>query len=422
VEGAVCYVTSRAVEGGVLFKDAKDYQAYRDFLATYQRQFGIILHAFALLPDQLHLCLELAGGTSISTVMHALNSRYTKYFTARYEHTGHVFQERYKLTLAEKAPSLLRLTGYVHTAPLRAGVAEDLAGYRWSSYPCYLAAPAAPSGQGTSGGAGELELRVDAAETLELLQAQRPGWTYTLYLQSMAVGEWASFAKDLERPVVGSGAFLAEVERRRGDAETAARAQAMPAAHAVPMAEAAAGRRPWVLTASMAMAAVALVAAVLSTRNVDALQKTLNVLTHENQRTFAALTEAGDWLGGFRLATFSMGDPLTGTWEIQMRPLLAGEQASTSDRLTFDNDKVRSEALARNGFPASHFTIKRHDDRTVWEAAQIGPGGELVNWHGESDGPTMRGTFTRQLPGQPAATYRFVGVSRQDGRAPRSEI
>ena len=38
--GALCYVTSRAPEGAVLFKDARDYQAYLGFLKAYQEQFA----------------------------------------------------------------------------------------------------------------------------------------------------------------------------------------------------------------------------------------------------------------------------------------------------------------------------------------------------------------------------------------------
>src|SRR3989338_3921198 len=140
VEGALYYISCRAIEKTALFKDQADYEAYLQLLETYRSQFGFKLFAYALLPDQLHLCLELTNKATISTVMHAINSRYTKYYGKRYGHAGHLFQERFKATLMEKTPALLRLTGYLHTLPLRLGMVRELQAYRWSSSLHYLTA------------------------------------------------------------------------------------------------------------------------------------------------------------------------------------------------------------------------------------------------------------------------------------------
>ena len=42
------------------------------------------------------------------------------------------------------------------------------------------------------------------AEVLEALSRVRPGWTYALYLQSVADGEWDAMRMELERPAAGS--------------------------------------------------------------------------------------------------------------------------------------------------------------------------------------------------------------------------
>ena len=133
LEGALNYVTSRALEGFTLFKDDRDYQTYLELVTEYRQRFGFKLFAYVLLPDHLHLCVEATNGTTISAIMHALNSRYTKYYNKRYGHAGHVFEGRFRLTLIEKASSLLQVTGYLHTHPRRSGLGMDVSGYRWSS-------------------------------------------------------------------------------------------------------------------------------------------------------------------------------------------------------------------------------------------------------------------------------------------------
>ena len=133
MEGALYYVTTRASEGQVLFRHPKDYEAYREFLMTYRERYGFKLFAYVLLPTEIHLLVELAQDTTISTIMHAMNSRYTKHVAKRYQHTGHLFQERFHTTLVEKAPSALRLTGFLHKLPAWKGAAGDLREYPWSS-------------------------------------------------------------------------------------------------------------------------------------------------------------------------------------------------------------------------------------------------------------------------------------------------
>ena len=47
-----------------------------------------------------------------------MHSHYIKLYAKRHGATSHLF-ERFKSTVMEKAPSLLRITGYLHTLPLR---------------------------------------------------------------------------------------------------------------------------------------------------------------------------------------------------------------------------------------------------------------------------------------------------------------
>jgi REP element-mobilizing transposase RayT len=414
VDGALSYVTSRALEGTTLFKDARDYEAYLGFLKDYQERFGFKLFAFVLLPDQLHLCLEPAAGVTISSIMHALNSRYTKYFTKRYCHSGHVFQERFKLTLLEKAPSLLWVTGYLHTHPRRSGVATDLQGYRWSSYPSYLVPGTARPGPRLGG---------EVAEVLERLSLERPGWTYELYLHSMPETEWESVGQELERPVVGSEPFrtlVEEAKRRAAAAPAAVPAETVSAEIGAVSEEPSAGPRPElspILTGSLAVAFIALCAAALYARNLITLKQTVQTLAQERRLLVGGVPAVDS--ASAHLASFSSPLKLNGvSVEIGIQAITG---TSYADSLEFKGGKMTSRVLEAKGFFPSHYTVTSRGGTIIWEAVQTDRTGALMAWKGEWDGQVMRGVLTQEAAGKTPVSFSFVGATQPSPKQPTSE-
>ena len=134
VKGALYYVTSRGDHEQIIFKEAADYNAYKELLKRYKTQHEFKLFAFIFLPTHLHLLLELTKDVTISQIMHGLSSNYTKYFNGKYERKGHLFQERYKMVVAEKSAYLLPIITYLHLHPCRIGLAKEPAEYKFSSY------------------------------------------------------------------------------------------------------------------------------------------------------------------------------------------------------------------------------------------------------------------------------------------------
>ena len=127
LEGALYYVTSRGDHNEAIFKEAGDYAAYLDLLKKGKEQYNFKLFAFCLLPNHIHLLIELAGDTTISQIMYGLNSNYTKYFNAKHHKEGHLFQERYEMALLEKEPNLLNMTAYIHLNPKALASVPDIA-------------------------------------------------------------------------------------------------------------------------------------------------------------------------------------------------------------------------------------------------------------------------------------------------------
>jgi hypothetical protein len=66
--------------------------------------------------------------------MHDLDGDYAQQFNRRHGRVGHLFQGRFKSHLVEKETYLLRLCRYMVLNPVRAGMVQTAAGWKWSSY------------------------------------------------------------------------------------------------------------------------------------------------------------------------------------------------------------------------------------------------------------------------------------------------
>lgn len=138
VEEGLYYITTQGDKGGQLFKDDSDRNEYLGLIVKYKDQHHFKLYSYVLMETYVNHLLELGRGTTISEVMHVINSTYTKYFNGRYEKRGHLFQERFKAMVVDKGSYLVDLTRYIHLAPVLARVVDRPEAYSWSSYKYYI--------------------------------------------------------------------------------------------------------------------------------------------------------------------------------------------------------------------------------------------------------------------------------------------
>lgn len=119
--------------------ETADYQQYLVELSKGLREFRCVLLAYALMPNHVHLVLR-DPEEHLSQFMHAMNTRYTRYFNHRYGRVGHLYQGRFHARLVDRDAYLLEVTRYVHLNPVRARMVSRPEDYPWSSYRHYVRA------------------------------------------------------------------------------------------------------------------------------------------------------------------------------------------------------------------------------------------------------------------------------------------
>ena len=137
-DGALYHVTARGDNRESIFVDGEDYQRYLLLLRRNKERFRFKLHAYALMPNHVHLILEPAAETTVSRIMQCVTIAYTRFFNRRHNRVGHVFQGRFHSRLIDRDSYLLVASRYVHRNPVKAKLARAPAEWPWSSYRAYL--------------------------------------------------------------------------------------------------------------------------------------------------------------------------------------------------------------------------------------------------------------------------------------------
>lgn len=115
------------------FGDA-DYRRYLDYLAAAAEAHCCAVHAFALMPNHIHLLVTPLAPDAVSGLMQSLSGRYVQYVNAAHGRSGTLWDGRYKACIVESERYLLTCYRYIESNPVRAGIVRRPAGYPWSSF------------------------------------------------------------------------------------------------------------------------------------------------------------------------------------------------------------------------------------------------------------------------------------------------
>jgi putative transposase len=130
---AVYHVTSRGDRREAIFVDDDDRDALLRVVAQGMERFSAQVLAYCLMGNHYHFVLHTRQA-NLSRLMRHINGVYTQAFNRRHGKVGHLFQGRFKAILVDRDSYLLEVCRYVELNPVRAGIVNAAADWRWSSY------------------------------------------------------------------------------------------------------------------------------------------------------------------------------------------------------------------------------------------------------------------------------------------------
>lgn len=88
--------------------------------------------AYCLMPNHFHILIKQELEHSIAKLLQRVLTSYVKYFNAKYERVGNLFQDTFKAKVVDNDTYLTYLSAYIHNNP------DKPSSYAYSSFPEYV--------------------------------------------------------------------------------------------------------------------------------------------------------------------------------------------------------------------------------------------------------------------------------------------
>ena len=132
--GLPVHVIQRGNNRQLCFTSDSDFAAYANWLYEGANKFRVDINAWVFMANHVHLLLTPSSDNSISKLMQFIGRLYVRYFNYRYARSGTLFEGRFRASLIQEDEFFLTCMRYIELNPVRAGMVNDPAEYKWSSF------------------------------------------------------------------------------------------------------------------------------------------------------------------------------------------------------------------------------------------------------------------------------------------------
>lgn len=132
--GVPSHVMQRGHNREPVFFAEQDYLEYLRCLKHAADNYGCKVHAYVLMANHVHLLVTPEARESIGELFQGLGRHYVRYVNETYQRYGGLWEGRHKGNIIQSQSYLLSCMRYIEMNPVRAGVVDHPAQYRWSSY------------------------------------------------------------------------------------------------------------------------------------------------------------------------------------------------------------------------------------------------------------------------------------------------
>jgi putative transposase len=132
------HVTQRGNYRQTVFFEDADRSCYLRLLRRYCTEYKLKLGGYCLMGNHVHLLAIPEREDSLARALGRAHNDYSRWVNLKRGQTGHVWQNRYYSCPLEEQHAWEALR-YVELNPVRAGMVQSAAGWRWSSAPAHAA-------------------------------------------------------------------------------------------------------------------------------------------------------------------------------------------------------------------------------------------------------------------------------------------
>ena len=112
----------------------EDSTTYLEWLHDASTKHDVAVPAYVLMANHVHLLVSPKSEQALPKTVRDVNWRYSRCAKAAHNRSGSFWDGRYKACIVDSTDYFLTCSHYIELNPVRAGIAQDPAAYRWSSY------------------------------------------------------------------------------------------------------------------------------------------------------------------------------------------------------------------------------------------------------------------------------------------------
>jgi len=134
IPNACYHIIQRGNQKQNIFLEGADFEKYLEILLHYKRKYVFKLYAYCLMPNHIHLIVEVKNENDLAKIMQGVSLTYALWFNKKYGKVGHLWQGRFKNMVIQKDRYLIDCLNYIEYNPVRANLVSSPLDYMWSSW------------------------------------------------------------------------------------------------------------------------------------------------------------------------------------------------------------------------------------------------------------------------------------------------
>lgn len=128
------HLVQRARSRRTCFRRESDYLQYCHWLTRYSRRYEVVIHAWVLMPDHVHVLASSRDGWACPEMMQAVAAQYQAYCQQQFGARQPLWDEEVSAHPVQADSSILNCYRYIEQHPARAALVDQCLDYRWSSH------------------------------------------------------------------------------------------------------------------------------------------------------------------------------------------------------------------------------------------------------------------------------------------------
>lgn len=133
-KGMYYHIYNRGISRSPIFREPDNYLFALRKIKEVCRENLLSMIAYCLEPNHYHFCLRQDGDHPAGNLPQFVFNSYTKAYNKKYDHSGTLFEGRFRAKAVQHSSHLLHLCRYIHGNPVKDGLVVDPADWQYSNY------------------------------------------------------------------------------------------------------------------------------------------------------------------------------------------------------------------------------------------------------------------------------------------------